>query len=280
MILSLAIAVFCIFGGRFQPPAACSEQGRTRIAPPGVDRKIQVASATQRPWINLNAWRYKRDSNAPFLFDASPDRPEQALLAAAEALAFGGNLLLRCQDCTPVQSLSSWASQLPPAHYPDVADFTFVDDGSSLAAEVINLLMRRNLLFQLARPGSAPPSSTHLVVEIGHGEFTRELARNPSEFAYAVRRRLGDDHRSVRVWGSETALVRLQSNSRQSRLWVVNYSFSPLLGTRFRVRGSYSSAQAHVLGHAPAPATELKAAPQFTEFSLDEFDAIAVVDLR
>src|SRR5580658_6277324 len=36
-------------------------RGRIKLTPPGIDRKVQVASATTAPWVNANGWRLRRE---------------------------------------------------------------------------------------------------------------------------------------------------------------------------------------------------------------------------
>ena len=58
---------------------------------------------------------------------------------------------------------------LPAADLPPIADLAVVDDGSAVTGEVMNLLARRNLLFQVVK---APSRAVPINIAIG----TRRLS--------------------------------------------------------------------------------------------------------
>jgi len=66
-----------------------------------------------------------------------------------------------------------------------VSDVAVVDDGSAITGEVMNLLARRNLLFQVVQ---APSTRFPINIRIGTPEYSREEAADPSAFALKVRR--------------------------------------------------------------------------------------------
>jgi hypothetical protein len=267
----------CIQHGAIQYASSECRAGNRRPAiVPKLNPDIAVASATRSPWIDSNAWKYRRDPAAAYTLDAPPASAE---LACAEALAFDGNLLLHAasQDRGVLEAFEQFSSTLPHRDLPGVADFSFLDDGSPQAGEILNLLARRNLLFHIAhRPEGAPPP----LVQIGQGEFTRELAANPSDFAYAIRRKIGDDRRSLRVFGSEMVIARLLGNGKQARLYVVNYNTSPIDSVRFRVRGRFPAHQAYIFNSPGGRLQDFRPKRDFIEFTVSNLRSLAVVDLQ
>lgn len=259
---------FCVEKGR---PVPCKPAQRQKAAVPRIDPQVSVASATRSPWLVSNGWLYRRNPDRKYEIDA---REGGAVRAAAEAIAFSGTVLIHAgqAEAAGLAKLRQAAARLPRVDLPEMADFEFVDDGRAVAGEILNLFARRNMLAR----GVAKPSGALPVIRIGDGELTGDLARNPSEFAYAVRQKLGDDSRSLRVFGTEMAIVRVLSDGRTARVHAVNYSDQPLEGVRIRVRGSFTQ-QAAYAGDA---VEDLVQDNGFTEFTFPEFDVYAVVDLR
>src|SRR5262249_55808074 len=133
----------------------------------------------------------------------------------------------------------------PTRDLPAVSDFALIDDGTAMTGEVMNLLVRRNLLFQLV-PSASPQFP--VTITIGTTEYPREAAADPSAFALKVRGQLGDDRRSLRVFGSEVVLGRLTGDAGGVRLHLINYGGRDIEGLRIRVRGAYGAGDAHVAG--------------------------------
>src|SRR5947208_2183222 len=79
---------------------------------------------------------------------------------------------------------------LPPVDLPGVADVAVVDDGSAATGEVMNLLARRNLLFEVV---AAPSSRVRINIALGSAEYPLKDAANPSGFAQKIRRQLTDE---------------------------------------------------------------------------------------
>jgi hypothetical protein len=141
---------------------------------------------------------------------------------------------------------------LPKRNLPDVADFGFIDDGSDVAAEQLNLLARRNLLFKIL---SVPDPKLRYNVASNSDD--------PHLFAAKVREHITDEQRSLRVYGSEVVLCRLTGDGRRARV---------------HVRGTY----AHNKWYGPGsekPLDEVVVAGGFTEFSIPELETYAVIDL-
>jgi hypothetical protein len=166
---------------------------------------------------------------------------------------------------------------------PALVNIGVVDDPSPLMPEILNLLTRRNLLFQVT---SAPDKSVDLAVKIGSPEFPLEWASNPNDFAARVREKLGDDRRLVRLYGTGTVIARLTGDTERARLHLLNFASRRRQpagdqSIRVRVRGRYTPTQLAAFGAAPGGApTDLRHPDQSTEFWVPDFSVIAVIDLQ
>jgi len=249
---------------------------RTTLQVPGLRSRAEVASATVRPWVNANGWRYLRAPEGRYWGDMPAGK---APLAAAEAFAFGADAVLAVDpsDLESVGQMLAFLSSVPDRTLPAARDIVVVDDGSPPVAEILNLLARRNLLFEVARK-DAPDVA--LNVRLGSKEFPRNEARNPESFALSVRRRLTDERRSLRLYGSEVVLARLLRDEGHTRLHLLNYGGRPIDGLRVRLLGRWVPEDVRVFGQGPTAAEELLAASGATEFSLPALGPYAVVDLR
>jgi hypothetical protein len=255
----------------------CSSEGRQTIPAPKVDRGVMVASATRSPWIVANGWRYLREPGSKFRIENAGGA---ATLAIAEALAYSSDLFLTADETQRqrIQNVAALVEKLTPVAPTDVADFDFVDDGNPLADEALNMLARRNLLFHIARKSSG--GSVRREVRIGSTQFPEESAHNPSDFAYRVRKAIGDENRSLRIFGSEFAIARLHGDRNSQRLHLLNYQNSPLRGIRVRVRGPWKEAKAYVFERPSVAVEGFTKDGSFVEFTIPELGAYAVVDLR
>ena len=166
---------------------------------------------------------------------------------------------------------------LPSADLPAVSDLAVVDDGSAITAEVMNLLARRNLLFQAVQ---APSPRFPINIRIGTPEYPRQEAADPSAFAQKVRRQLTDERRSVRVYGSEVVLCRLTADAGRVRLHLINYGGREIEGLRVRLRGRYADDEVHVAGAGRLALEDRVVAGDATEFTIPRITTYAVVDLR
>lgn len=253
----------------------CDPEGREKLPVPRIDPKVRVASATRAPWIIANGWRFLRHPGGRFWYELPP---QKAALAMAEAFAYGADAGFQIppEDSAEAARMLQFLRALARRDLAPMADFAFVDDGTPLGAEAMNLLCRRNLLFAVV---PRPDPRFKLNVVIGSDAFPRTLAANPAELAAAVRRKLTDEGRSVRLYGSEMALVRAVGDEKAVRLYLVHYGNYPLRGLRLRVRGQFSSAAVHVFGRPEAQAEELISEGGFTELTIPEMGPLAVVDL-
>jgi hypothetical protein len=245
---------------------------------PGTLRqRLDVASATLRPWIDANGWRIRREPSKRYAYQLPAGR---AALAAAEAFAYGADAMLTIDpaDLEPFGGMLAFLSSLPPAaELPSVTDVEVVDDGSAVVGEVLNLLARRNLL---AEPARQPVPGRRLVVRIGSKEFPEEAASDPDAFALMVRHRLGDERRSLRLYGSEVVIARLTGDAGRRRLHLLDYGGRGVEGLRVRLPGAWTVAEARVAGRGRVPIEDYARRGGATEFSLPWLDTYAVVDLR
>ena len=273
----LAPEVASAWSGVLGAPAACTGAARTKLPAPRIDRKIAVASATTSPWIVANGWRFLRSPGGSFFSEVPAG---SAVLAMSEAFAYRADVAVKIaeSDLPVAGNFQRFLAALPDAQMPPIADVTFVDDGSALAGEALNLMVRRNLLARVAA-GTEPVSGT-LRVKIGDDDFPKSLASNPDQLAIAVRRKLTDEKRTIRVYGSEMVLTRLEGSGGQRRLHLINYNRNAMEGLRIRIRGEYASIKLFCFGYQGSTPEDVSAAGGFTEFSIPEFKEYAFVELR
>jgi hypothetical protein len=244
------------------PALDCSAAGREKLLTPGVQWKINEATATRAPWVDANGWRFERHPRGRYRYELPAGA---AALALAEAFAYNADavLCLDPADKPEYERMRSCLEKLPPGPLTPGANLAVIDDGSEFAGEILNLLARRNLLFRVLK---SPAPGYDLTVRIP------TEAVDPGEFAVKVRRDLGDDKRLVRVFGSEVVLVRLTGDLRTLRLHLLNYGRQKVEGLRVRVRGEFPKV-------ALAAIEDLIVANGATEFTIPEMAVYTVVDL-
>ena len=246
-----------------------------KLAQPGVEFRPDVASATRAPWVISNAWRLLRAGSKPVYYPASKGHAD---LCAAEAFAYGAPTLVRIDpaDLDRFGAMLRFLKRMDAAALPIRANIGFIDDGSPAAGEVMNLLTRRNLLFRLV---SAPDPSLDLNIRLGAPEYPRAAAANPSEFASMVRRKLTDEKRLLRIYGSDVVIGRLTGDRSQARLHLLNYGSKTVEGLRVRLLGAYKSAKLSAPA-GDAAVSDLAATGDAVEFSIPELGTCAIIDLR
>jgi hypothetical protein len=288
ILLVLAVSVPCVYpaGGSTRAAletagikrvcTAADVAGRETLPAPGTAPRPGLASPTRSPWVVANGWRFIRDSGKKYVYDAAPGK---AVLEAAEAIAYGADAVLKIAsaDADGVRAMLGFAQSLPAVDLPAVADVAIVDDGSAASGEVMNLLARRNILFQVVQ---TPSAQFRINIAIGSREYPREEAADPSAFALKIRRQIGDDQRALRVYGSEVVIARLTARADRARLHLVNYGGREIEGLRLRVRGSYGGGEAHIPGAGTMMLQDQVVSGGFTEFSLPQLATYAVIDLR
>jgi hypothetical protein len=248
---------------------------RVKLHAPGIVGRIDEASATHRPWVFANGWRFLRRGSDRYLYELPAGK---AALAAAEAFAYGADavLIIDPADLEELGRMLAFLSGVPAAEPPGIADLAVVDDDSPLVGEVMNLLARRNLLFRVVR---APTRDLPVNVRLGTKEYPKKEARDPDRLALKVRRRLTDERRSLRLYGSEVVIARLTGDATRVRLHLLNYGGRTIEALRVRLRGSWAPGEAFVAGQGRMALEDYTLSESATEFSLALIETYAVVDL-
>jgi hypothetical protein len=248
---------------------------RETVSAPGIKARADRASATRSPWIFASGWRFLRNPAGQYLYDLPAGK---AALAAAEAYAYGADAVLKIDpaDLESLGQMMSFLSHLPPSDLPDLADLAVVDDGSATVGEVLNLLVRRNLLFGIVKGESA---QFRVNVRLGTPEYPQDAAADPSALALKIRRQLGDAQRSLRIFGSEVVIGRLTGDGRRTRLHLLNYGGRDIEGVRVRLRGAQPEGEAEVAGRGRVALEDRALIDEGTEFTVPRLGAYAVVDL-
>jgi hypothetical protein len=259
-----------------RPISPAELASREALPAPGVTARAGLASPTRAPWIVANGWRFLRHPAAKYVYDATAG---SAALSTAEAFAYGVDAVLKIDaaDLQAVGALMTFLEGLPSTDLPTVADFAVVDDGSAVTGEVMNLLVRRNLLFKVVE---APSPEFRINVAVGKPEYPVEEAGDPSAFAQKIRRQLTDEQRSVRVYGSEVVICRLTGDAQRLRLHLLNYGRSEIQGLHIRLRGAYRAGEAYVAGAGRVDVQDHVIANGATEFSIPRLGTYAVIDLQ
>ncbi len=251
---------------------------------PGVRFVPTVARATNVPWIDSNAYRYRRGvrkANYSKLPEGS------APLAAAEAFAFGAEAILSPEtaDVEDLRNMLRFLESQARPPLPPLANIGVVDDGSARMGEVLNMLSRRNLLYRVV---SAPDRTLDLNVRLGTKDFPAASAANPYAFAVIVREKLGDEKRLVRLYGTNTVLAHLTGDGSRARLFLLQYgrgrgrraTTANPQAMQVRVLGNYLPAGLAAFGASPgASLTDIQHPDGATEFWVPDFAVCAVIDL-
>jgi hypothetical protein len=101
---------------------------------------------------------------------------------------------------------------------------------------------------------------------------------DPSFAAHRIRSEIGDDNRSLRVFGSEVVIARLLMGSG-ARVFLLNYAGRPVRGLRVRVRGVFAKAELRAFGAADSHLADFGLEEGATEFTVPELRVLAIVDL-
>jgi hypothetical protein len=262
---------------KFSPGALSAAElaSREALPTPGVTARAGVASPTRAPWIVANGWRFTRNPGAKYRYDVPAGK---AILAAAEVWAYGGDAVLKIDpaDQAGLTAMLKSLSTFPAVDLPAVADIGLIDDGSAITAEVMNLLARRNLLYQVVK---APSDRFRLNIAMGSREYPVADAADPSAFALKIRRQLTDDQRSLRVYGSEVVIGRLTGDATRIRLHLINYGGREIDGLRIRLRGAYPGGEAWGDAAGRLALQDHVVADGATEFTLPRMGVYAVIDL-
>jgi hypothetical protein len=249
-----------------------------KLPAPGITYHMNQASASRVPWIDSNGWRFMRQPNAQFFYDV---KGNAAALAAAEAFTYGAKAMLQTDKSglAPLADMLKFLGAIGLPEEPQVADIGFVDDGSPTDAEVMNLLVRDNLLFRIVR---SPSPGLKLTVQLGSKEYPIDEAKNPDAMEHKIRADLGDERRLVRLYGTSVVVAGVTGEPGKLRLHLLNYGAGR--GTavgefRVRVLGRYSKAQLHSFGSPGDQVADYSPGADATEFTIPGLKVYAVVDL-
>lgn len=253
-------------------------EAREKLMIPRTAGRADVASATRRPWIDNNGWRFIRKPSGKFVYDLTEKGLGRGALAIAEAFTYQADAVLKIDpaDLAAAGKMLALLRALPHATLPAVADIGLIDDNSPTTGEVMNLLTRRNLLFKLI-PKPAPQFRVN--IKLGSKAYPMADAADPSAFAQKVRRQLGDENRSLRIYGTEVVVGRLTGDGKRLRLQLLNYSGRSVDSLRVRLRGSYGKGELKVFGVETSQFEDFVVADGGTEFTLSKMGAYAVIDL-
>jgi hypothetical protein len=249
---------------------------RVKLRAPGVQYRMDVATATSIPWVDANGWRFERQPDRRYYYDVPRGK---AMLAAAEAHAYGADAVVHPdpQDLAAFGLMLRFLCKIDQPPLPAMANIGIIDDSSAQTGEVLNLLARRNLLFRVV---PAPDPKLDLIVKIGDKEYPRSAAANPAAFSIMIRQKLTDEKRFVRLFGSDVVLARLTGDGARLRLYLINYSDRKVEGLRIRVRGEYPHGTLSALDVKSAELADYSAADGATEFTIPEMNVYAVIDLK
>lgn len=258
------------------PVSAEDLAAREKVEAPGLAVEITLASATRNPWVSASGWIFQRKSAGRYYYNELP--AGRAVLAGAEAYAYGADALLKIDptDVGAFGGLLAFLKDLPPRELPAVADLGVVDDGSDDVGEVMNLLARRNLLFE---PLVKPSPKFRINVELGTAEYPKEDAGDPSEFAAKVRRQLTDEARTLRVYGSDVVIGRVSGDGSHARVHVLNYGGRPIETLRVRLRGAWGRGEGYVAGRGKVALEDYAMEGGVTEFTLTAVGVYVIADL-
>lgn len=267
-------------GFTVNPLSAKDMSGREALAIPGIVPGVGIASPTRKPFVTASGWRFRRAPAGKFSYDVPAGKGP---LALAETFAYNADVVLKVDpaDVPEVGRLFTFLKDVPARDLPDLADLAVVDDGTPLTGEVLNLLTRRNLLYQRVKAATpAVAKQFPLTIKLGSKAYPAEVAADPSAFALKIRRQLTDERRTLRIYGSEVVIGRLTGKAGQARLQLLNYGGREMGGLRIRVRGKYRQEAALSYGEGPVTLLDfMQTADGATEFTLPALKLYAVIDL-
>ena len=264
-------------GFKVNPISPEALEKREKLLVPRLAGRANVASATRRPWIDSNGWRFIRNPSGKFYYDLSQAPRVATALAAAEAFTYSADAILKIDpvNLEDLGKMLAFIRNLPVKNYPVVADLGLIDDGSPVTGEVMNLLVRRNLLFKIV---PSPSPQLAVTIKIGTREFPQSDAADPSALAQKVRQQLGDEKRTLRLYGSEVVIGRLTGDGAGIRLHLLNYSGSGIEGLRVRLRKSGHQGTAYVFGLGKVELRDSLAEDGAVESTISQMGAYAVLD--
>lgn len=252
--------------------------GAIKLPAPGVALRPDEASASHIPWVSSNGWRFIRQPNARFYYDV----PAAAVtLAAAEAFCFGGEALIHTDvdGLKPLANMLHFLNRINTDGALPIADVGIIDDGSTASAEIMNLMVRDNLLFDIVRTPRASYKST---VQLGSKAYSGAGLKDADAIVHKIRSDLNDSRRTVRLFGTSVVVAHITGEPDRPRLHLLNYSAAANVevgGFRVRVLGRYSKSQIHSFDRPGEKLLDYEIDTEATEFTVPELKSYAVVDL-
>src|SRR5438876_1106321 len=138
MLLLFAAILPCLVsdqaGSTCLPDRATTGQ---KLSAPGVQYRMNQASATTSPWVDANGWRIQRSPQAHYYYDV---QGETAALAAAEAFVYQADAAIR-SDAKGAESFArmiGFLREIKPVEMPALANIGILDDGSDAVGELMN----------------------------------------------------------------------------------------------------------------------------------------------
>lgn len=249
-----------------------------KLPAPAVQYRNDEASASRLPWVSSNGWRLMRQPDARFYYDVPANT---VTLAAAEAFCYGREAFIRTDvnGIEPLAKMLKFLQTINSEGAKPLADISFIDDRSAVSSEVMNLMIRDNLLFQIV-PG--PQASSKLKVQLGSKEYPGARVQDADLIVRKIRANLTDSRRSVRVFGATVVIVRLTGEPDKPRLHLLNYGaavHTRVGGFRVRVLGRYTKSHIQSFDSPDAQILDYEIQSDATEFTVSELKTYAVVDL-
>lgn len=250
--------------------------GFQKLPAPGVQYRMNVASATRIPWIDSNGWRFERGGGKAYFYDVPQGA---AALACAEAAAYDADAVVRIDpaDLEAFGRMLAFIRHTKRPPLPARANIAMIDDGSTATGEVMNLLARHNLLF---RAVSSSNGNYDITVQAGSREYAQSDFNNASELVRKIRQRLTDDKRLLRIYGSDVVIGRLTGDASRTRLNLLNYSKRKIYGVRVRLLGTYVLSNIASDGIEDVAALDFETRDGATEFTIPEMNTYSIVDLE
>ena len=268
------------WNGRSGITATAVDAGQmVNIQAPSVNFQMENASATREPWVESNGWRFLRQPNARFHYKAMGS---SAAMAAAEAFSYGAAAVIETDETglKPLADMIHFLESLPPADMAELCNFDYVDDGTPASAEVMNLLIRSNLLFKVVKAPAA--SGTGMSVALGSREYPKADASNPKLLAEKVRAAVTDEKRLFRIYGSYVVIGKLTGTNDHRRLFLLNYGGAKgnADGVRIRVLGEYSKYKVSEFQSSGVKVSDYKVTQKATELTLANLSDLTIVDFK
>jgi hypothetical protein len=248
-----------------------------KLATPAVEYRANEATASRSPWLDANGWVLLRRPADLHYYDAPGPA---AALAAAEAFCYGANAVVQTDDAglKPFAGMLRFLRSMETLQLSPAADIGFLDDGGDVAGEVLNLMLRNNLLVSVVQK---PDPRLKVNVRLGSREFPLDQAQDPSAMSHIIRARLTDEKRSLRIYGTQVVLARLLRGNGRLRVLLLNYDGGrrAVDGLRVRVLGRFPKHRAAVAGNPGVELLDYVTDGLATEFTLPKLATFAVVDL-